>query len=244
MAARLRAQLGFTLIEILVVMAIVGIVVALAAVRFGMSDVDTLQREAERLSLLLETARDEAIGLGQPIGFSAQPGTYRFWQQDASSRRGYTGLGLGLAIVKHLVDAHGGSVRAESDGEDKGATFTVRLPLLEGTGVSAAAAAVARGEAPSLRGLRILVVDDDVDARRWLTQLLVRAQAEVEITGLDRFDVKDLAEELENALRLRSLEIGSQTFQKEMQKKLALKYLDDSSQEIKNRVAGEIENRL
>lgn len=83
MSARLRAQLGFTLIEILVVMAIVGIVVALAAVRFGMSDVDTLQREAERLSLLLETARDEAIGLGQPIGFSAQAGTYRFWQQDA-----------------------------------------------------------------------------------------------------------------------------------------------------------------
>jgi signal transduction histidine kinase len=107
----------------------------------------------------------------------------RFWQQDASSRRGYTGLGLGLAIVKHLVESHGGSVRAESEGEGKGATFTVRLPLLMATGMPATQAAAARGEVPSLRGLRILVVDDDVDARRWLTQLLVRAQAEVESAG-------------------------------------------------------------
>jgi hypothetical protein len=69
-------------------------------------------------------------------------------------------------------------------------------------------------------------------------------EVQVEITGLDRFDVRDFTEELENAHRLRNLEIGSGTFLKEMQKKLALKYLDDSSQEIKDRVAGEIENRL
>lgn len=80
--ARPRAR-GFTLIEILVVMAIIGIVVALAAVRFGMSDIDTLQRESERLALLLEAARDEAISGGQTIGFAADGQGYRFWQQDA-----------------------------------------------------------------------------------------------------------------------------------------------------------------
>src|SRR5262249_47604591 len=52
----------------------------------------------------------------------------RFWQEDTSSRRSHAGLGLGLAIVKHLVEMHGGTVTAESAGEDKGATFTVRLP--------------------------------------------------------------------------------------------------------------------
>ncbi|MGQ5523416.1 GspH/FimT family pseudopilin [Chitinimonas sp. PSY-7] len=77
---------GFTLIEILVVLVIIGIVVALAAVRFGMSDQDTVQRESERLALLLESARDEAISLGQPIGFGLQSGGYLFYQQGPESK--------------------------------------------------------------------------------------------------------------------------------------------------------------
>lgn len=77
-----RRLAGFTLIEILVVLAIIGIVVALAAVRFGGSDIDTLQREAERLSLLLEAGRDEAISAGQTLGFAPESGGYRFWRQD------------------------------------------------------------------------------------------------------------------------------------------------------------------
>src|SRR5262249_27879808 len=52
-----------------------------------------------------------------------------FRQADASSTRAHGGLGLGLAIVKHLVEAHGGTVSAESGGADRGAAFTVRLPL-------------------------------------------------------------------------------------------------------------------
>ena len=66
----------------------------------------------------------------------------------------------------------------------------------------------------------------------------------VEVGGLDQFDVEDFSAELDNAQRLRGLEIGSGTFAREMQKRLALKYLEDSSQEVKNRVVGEIENRL
>ena len=66
----------------------------------------------------------------------------------------------------------------------------------------------------------------------------------IEVNGLDQFDVDDFGEELEQAQRLRLLDIGSGTFAREMQKRLALKYLEDSSQEIKNRVVGEIENRL
>ena len=66
----------------------------------------------------------------------------------------------------------------------------------------------------------------------------------VEVNGLDQFDVHDFSEELENARRLRDLDISSGTFTREMQKRLALKYLDDASQEVKSRVAGEIENRL
>jgi hypothetical protein len=82
---------------------------------------------------------------------------------------------------------------------------------------------------------------------RQLLELVAAARRDdvaVEVTGLDQFDVKDLADELDNAQRLRSLEINSSTFLRETQKKLALKFLDDSSQEIKNRIVGEIENRL
>ncbi len=71
-----------------------------------------------------------------------------------------------------------------------------------------------------------------------------RDEVRVEVNGLDQFDVTDFSEELENAGRLRDLDIGSGTFSREMQKRLALKYLEGSRQDVKNRVVGEIENRL
>jgi signal transduction histidine kinase len=55
----------------------------------------------------------------------------RFRQADGSSTRAYGGLGLGLAIVRHIIEMHGGRVRAESAGKDRGSTFTIELPLLE-----------------------------------------------------------------------------------------------------------------
>jgi signal transduction histidine kinase len=56
---------------------------------------------------------------------------HRFWQADSSSTRAYGGLGLGLALVRHLVELHGGSVKAESPGEGLGATFTVSIPIIK-----------------------------------------------------------------------------------------------------------------
>jgi CheY-like chemotaxis protein/anti-sigma regulatory factor (Ser/Thr protein kinase) len=115
----------------------------------------------------------------------------RFRQEDATSKRNQGGLGLGLAIVKRLVEMHGGTVTAESEGEGRGARFVVRLPVsgsrMEGvegtTGTPVAGeAGAAKGEVAGtepLQGVRVLVVEDDDDSRRLLTRTLSRAGAEV-----------------------------------------------------------------
>ena len=111
-------------------------------------------------------------GAGIPPGYLGSL-FERFRQADGSTTRAYGGLGLGLAIVRHLVELHGGSVRGESDGEGRGATFTVTLPVNQPMRRSAPgetpAPLVTRAVpelAPDLRGLRTLVVDDDQDSRR------------------------------------------------------------------------------
>ena len=89
----------------------------------------------------------------------------RFSQADASTRRTNTGLGLGLTIVRTIVELHGGTTTAESAGEGKGASFTVRLPLaneLYATDTSVPPIR-ANGSTGSLAGVKILVVDDDAD---------------------------------------------------------------------------------
>jgi len=79
-------QRGFTLIEILVVLAIIGIMVGLAGMRMMPDDDRTLHGEAQRLALLLEQARDQAVASGEPIAFSMAPRGYRFWSLDADNR--------------------------------------------------------------------------------------------------------------------------------------------------------------
>ncbi|HYE90754.1 MAG TPA: PAS domain-containing protein [Terriglobales bacterium] len=102
----------------------------------------------------------------------------RFRQADSSTTRTHGGLGLGLAIVRHIVEQHGGSVRAESPGVNRGATMTVELP--RGAEIIAEALPPAPDERPQpLRGVRALVVDDQPDARELVKLILQTAGAEV-----------------------------------------------------------------
>jgi CheY-like chemotaxis protein len=110
----------------------------------------------------------------------------RFSQDDATEARSHGGLGLGLAIVRHLVALHAGSIHAESPGEGQGATFTVTLPAV----IAAEASVPERvtppdersavlDDPPPLTGLRVLVVDDDADARDLFTRVLEQCDARV-----------------------------------------------------------------
>lgn len=112
----------------------------------------------------------------------------RFRQADSSATRAHGGLGLGLAIVKQLVEMHGGSVNAASDGTGEGTEFTIRLPIgrraVDDTTiptVSALAPAGAPGQLPRLDAVRILVVDDDPDGREMVAELLQAQGATVAI---------------------------------------------------------------
>jgi signal transduction histidine kinase len=108
----------------------------------------------------------------------------RFRQADTTSTRRQKGLGLGLAIARHIVEMHGGSIEAESRGEGEGSTFTVTLPLATRDEPVAEAAGEERAAAGArLSGVRILVVDDEEDAREAMAVLLGQAGATVRSVG-------------------------------------------------------------
>ena len=163
----------------------------------GFVDVDLAGR-AEKLCL---TVTD--TGAGIPLPFL--PHVFdRFRQADSSSTREHGGLGLGLAIVRHIVESHGGSVRAESDGVGQGARFVVELPR---TITDAAAATVsgagegAGAAAPrSLQGCRVLVVDDQRDARELLRVKLTASGAEVRTAVSVEEALKSVREHWPNVL--------------------------------------------
>ena len=128
-------------------------------------------------------------GIGIPPSFL--PHVFdRFSQRDSSTTRSYGGLGLGLAISKQLVELHGGSIRVASQGEGKGATFFVHLPLsivqLEDENAERVHPTAYDGASydlplPKLNGVHVFVVDDEPDARDLLRRVLEQSEATVTV---------------------------------------------------------------
>src|SRR5215213_6266622 len=149
-----------------------------------------VQIRSERVNSHLEIVVSDT---GQGISAEFLPHVFdRFRQADQKTSRQHGGMGLGLAIVRHLVELHGGTVRAQSEGEGQGATFTVMLPITPVYQVDSSGGRVhpaARELMPSddttdrLDGLRILVVDDEADTRELLRQGLEYCGAKVKVVG-------------------------------------------------------------
>lgn len=135
-----------------------------------------------RLTRVGSVARLEVRDSGQGISADFLPFVFdRFRQADSTSTRPHSGLGLGLAIARHLIELHGGVVRAESPGEGQGAVFTVELPIAIGARALRKLddAASLLDTEPTLQGLHILVVDDEPDARELVGAVLERKGATV-----------------------------------------------------------------
>ncbi|HVS66553.1 MAG TPA: ATP-binding protein [Thermoanaerobaculia bacterium] len=147
----------------------------------------TLSRE--RSSLQIQVSDN-----GQGISAELLPRIFdRFSQADSSTRRRYSGLGLGLSIARYIVEAHGGTIETTSPGEGEGATFTVRLPVRAVIAAGSeedetageahqvesenTAQIVAHPHLARLDGVRVLVVDDETDARRVLVMVLEQVGA-------------------------------------------------------------------
>lgn len=126
---------------------------------------------------------------GEGISAAFLPKVFnRFQQADGSTTRRHGGLGLGLAIARHLVEMHGGTIEAASDGPGKGATFTVNVPIASGmTGALPSLSILGQDfrphpsgdESRELTDTRVLVVDDEEDTREMLQTVLEAAGAEV-----------------------------------------------------------------
>ncbi|MEG4453686.1 PAS domain-containing protein [Microcoleus sp. N9_A1] len=138
-----------------------------------------------RLGQIEHQAQIQVIDTGKGILPDFLPYVFdHFRQEDGATTRKFGGLGLGLAIVRQLIELHGGTVFAESPGEGLGATFTVRLPLLNDDSRRQRSEAVNSSLSPDmsslpLAGLRILVVDDELDSRDFVAFVLEEAGAEV-----------------------------------------------------------------
>ncbi|MCY1046687.1 PAS domain S-box protein [Corallococcus sp. bb12-1] len=144
----------------------------------------------ERRDSLVELTVEDT-GQGIPAGFL--PHVFeRFRQADSGTTRKTGGLGLGLSIVRHIVEMHGGTVAVASEGEGRGATFTVRLPLsvvqrrdasMPPSPRAPVAPGPELGRPAELTGVRVLVVDDEEDARELLRTLLEDSGAHVLTAG-------------------------------------------------------------
>ena len=142
----------------------------------GAVDVRMYQADGE----VVLTVTDTGIGISSDF----LPHVFdRFRQADSTSTRQHTGMGLGLAIVRHVIELHGGKVRAESAGEDAGSSFIVTLPLQKRALSATPAVVPLRAPATQGRPWRVLLVEDDADAREVTVTGLERAGYELRATG-------------------------------------------------------------
>ena len=144
-------------------------------------------RVTVRLERVGSRARITVTDTGEGIRPEFLPFVFdRFSQADSTFTRPHGGLGLGLAIVRHLVELHGGSVGAESQGQGLGATFTASFPLVSERNADVADDEgleidhlTASDEQKDLTGLTVMIVDDELDARELLTVMLQQRGAKV-----------------------------------------------------------------
>jgi PAS domain S-box-containing protein len=149
------------------------------AIKFTPAGGRVLVRLRQRAANAEITIADTGVGIAPEL----LPSIFdRFQQGNVSITRRFGGLGLGLAIVRHLVDLHGGTIRADSPGEGRGATFTVVLPssaLAPTMGAHDSALDSMASPTDMLAGVRVLVVEDEADTRDFLRRFLTDYGAEV-----------------------------------------------------------------
>jgi signal transduction histidine kinase/CheY-like chemotaxis protein len=159
-----------------------------------------------RVKVMLEKVGEDARITVEDSGEGIDPAFLpyvfdRFAQADSTFARKHGGLGLGLAIVRHLVEMHGGRVSAESSGIGNGAAFRISIPTLNAWALRNEYSHLIPPEKTTgpltrrtLRGLRILVVDDEADARELLTEVLEQRGARVIAVGSAHAALETLAE--------------------------------------------------
>ncbi len=131
------------------------------------------------------SAQIRVIDTGKGISPQFVPHVFEYFrQEDGSTTRRFGGLGLGLAIVRQIVELHGGTVKAESDGEEQGATFIVQLPTLQQASLMVIEPIQTEDDSETrLKNVQILLVDDDTDTRELEAFLLEQHGATVIATA-------------------------------------------------------------
>lgn len=159
-----------------------------------------------KLEKLASSVQIQVSDTGKGIAPEFLPRVFDYFRQaDSSITRKFGGLGLGLAIVRHLVELHGGTVKADSQGEGKGATFSVTLPLPEVKLVDESFGdRIYDNDSVPLSGIRVLIVDDEADMRDLLIVTLEQYGAQVTAAA----SASEVLEHLPQAYQILISDIG------------------------------------